>query len=578
MKFSGIIILSLILLSCQEVSKKQFENAGGSFTMCLDDQPLSYISYNVEDYNSSVVLGQVLEGLVGINIKDFKIKPQLAKSWKISEDGLTYIFSLRKDVLFHPHEALGSESNRLFSSADVQATFEKICKKSEKGSGTNAYEYIFKESLKGAVDFHSGKTKEIAGLKISDHNVTIELNKRDDNFLFKLANAQSAILSKTMIQKGLEADMIGTGPFMFSEVKQIEDCSSIVLTKNLDYYEQDEQGNSLPYLNEIVFRIEMRKLEQLDLFEQKKIDVILSLPTSRITKMLDGRIADFNSNPPKLMLFKNALLATNYYAFNMEDERFKDVRVRKAFNYAIDRDKIGREILRNQYDELGYFGVVPPIQSDFRGYDFDKIRNEGYDYDPKKAKELLAAAGYPNGEGFGSITLRFNIGDVNSAVADEFAQQIFQSLGINVNIDGSTFEQLNSDATQGEGSIFKTSWYADYPNPETFLNNFYGKHLGDDRSKKSGINQSKYNNPEFDLLFEKAKNTNNLVEKMSLFSKAELELMKNPPLIPLWYAGDLQIVHSNVRNLRFNSLGLYDFKQVYKKDWTPSEYQESLTK
>lgn len=578
MKFSYILLFSILLASCQEVNKKQFENAGGTFTMCLDNQPLSSVSYNVEDYNSSVVLGQVQEGLVSIDIKDYKVKPQLAKSWKVSADGLTYTFKLRKDVLFHPHDELGSESNRLFSSEDVKATFEKICAKTENGGVTSAYAYVYKDALKGAEDFHSGKSKSISGLKSSDSSVIFELKQRDDNFLFKLSNAHSSILSKTIIEKGLEADMVGTGPFKFSELKQTDDLTAIVLKKNNDYYEYDEHGNALPYMDEIVFRIENRKLEQLDLFEQKQIDVILSLPTSRITKMLDGRIADFNSNPPKLMLYKNALLSTNYYAFNMEDERFKDPRVRQAFNYALNREEIGREVLRNQYDELGIYGVVPPIQSNFRGYDFKKIKEVGYNYDPQKAKELLAAAGYPNGEGFGSVTLRFNVGDVNSAVADEFAQQISQTLGINVNIDGSTFGQLNDDATEGEGSLFKTSWFADYPNPETFLNNFYGKHLGPVGSKKSSVNQSKYNNPEFDSLFERAKNTNNLVEKMSLYSKAELELMKNPPLIPLWYGGDLQVVHANVRGLHFNSLGLYDFKRVYKKDWTAAEYQESIGK
>src|SRR5690606_18759916 len=106
--------------------------------------------------------------------------------------------------------------------------------------------------------------------------------------------------------------------------------------------------------------------------------------------------------------------------------RFQDPRVRQAFNYAINKNKLGREVLRDQYDELGIYGVVPPITKDFRGYNFNQVKNFGYSYDPEKARKLLAAAGYPGGEGFGSITLRFNIGDVNSAVADEFAQQIFQ--------------------------------------------------------------------------------------------------------------------------------------------------------
>lgn len=576
MKIFYTLLLVFFFFSCGEKRGKEFEYNGGSMRMCLENEPSTYIPFETEDYYSSTVLRQILEGLVRINPKTTKIEGQIASEWRVSDDGLTYTFVLRKDVLFHPHDLLTSEKERTLTAEDVVATFEKICSKNEDGVSTNGYEYVFKGLLEGADTYFAGKANSIKGLTAEKGKVILQLVQRDDNFLYKLASVQAAILPKKIIEAGRVADMIGTGPFMFSQ-HEAGELPRIILVKNPDYYEVDEQGYQLPFLDSIEFIIQNRKLEQLDLFESKEVDVILGLPTSRITKMLEGRIEDFNSKPPKLFLYKNPVLATNYYFFNMQDPRFKDPRVRRAFNYAVNRDKIGREILRNQYDELGYYGIVPPIHQTFRGYDFNGVRKAGYEYNPEKARKLLAAAGYPQGEGFGSVTLRFNIGDVNSAVADEFAQQIFQVLGINVNIDGSTFEQLNSDASESKGDIFRSAWGADYPNPETFLNNFYGKNLPVDSSKSSGINQSRYSNRNFDQYLEQAKDSENAGEKMKLYSKAEIELMKDPPIIPLWYNGDMQIVYSNVRNLHFNSLNLFDFKHVYLKEWTEQEYLNSLS-
>ena len=576
MKLSSVILLLAIVLSCNSNTKKEFEFAGGTITMCLENDPFTFIPFEADDYNSAEVLRQIMEGLVGFDAQSAKITPQIASEWKVSDNRLVYSFTLRNDIFFHTHADLSSTEDRTLTAKDVVATFHKICSKNSNGNATSGYNLIFKETLKGADEYFQGKAKTITGIKTKGNVITLTLLNKDDNFLAKLASVQASILPKKLIDKDVLTDMIGTGPFMFNGQTK-EEQTKISLIKNLEYYEVSANGCKLPYLDGIDFVIENRKLEQLNMFENKDIDLILGLPTSRITKMLEGRIEDFNASPPKLLLIKNPILVTNYYFFNMKDPRFQDPRVRQAFNYAINKNKLGREILRDQYDELGIYGVVPPIVKDFRGYGFGQVKNYGYSFDPERAKKLLADAGYPNGEGFGSVTLRFNIGDINSAVADEFSHQIYQVLGINVNIDGSSFEQLNEDALNGKGDIFRTAWAADYPNPETFLNKFYGKHITGDTTEHSAINPAKYVNSQFDAYFEQAKQADKISEKMTLYSKAEIELLKNPPIIPLWYNGDLQIVHANVRNLHFNSLGIFDFKEVYKKDWTKEEYQKSIT-
>lgn len=566
--------LSVLIYSCSSESKKQFEFAGGAIAMSIENEPSTFVPREVSDYYSAAVLSQVMEGLVSMDPKDLKIQPQIASKWKISDDGLTYEFDIRKDIYFHPNEQLTSKNDRLLTVEDVRYSIEMACTKNAAGQAPHAYSFLYKDVLVGANDFFEGKTKEIVGLKIEGTKVKLTLIQKDENFLNKLANICAAITSSKLKDSKNPQEMIGTGPFMLSDFTQ-GNPPKMVLLRNPDYYEVDAEGNALPYLDSLTFHFQNRKLDQLEMFENHQTDLILGLPTSRITKMLEGRIKDFNSKPPLFVMYNNPLLMTNYYFFNMTDPRFANVKVRQAFNYAINKEKLGHEVLRNQYYEMGNYGIVPPISKIFKGYDFNGVKSNSYEYNPEKARQLLAEAGYPNGQGFGSVNLRFNIDDIHSAVADEFAQQIFQVLNINVNIDGSTFDQKDQDATYCRGDIFRSAWAGDYASPETFLANFYGKNVPSAKNEASRINQSRYVNSAFDMLFEQAKNSSKKTLALSYYSKAEKVLMQDPPFIPLWYSGDIQIVYSNVRNLHFNALNLFVFKEVYKKDWTVEEYNKA---
>jgi ABC-type transport system substrate-binding protein len=578
MKLSFLILVPLLLLfiSCSESSdRKQFEHAGGCLKMSIDNEPKTFTAREVTDVYSATVLSQIVECLVSFNPDDLSIRAQLAKSWKVSPDGLSYTFTLRDDVLFHEHEVFSSNEDRKMTAKDVVFTFEKACLPNDKGSPSVAYLSIFGEQLKGAEAFYKRRAKSISGIKSNGNEITLTLESPDANFISKLASINVGIVSEKVVAANKEADLIGTGPFVYNEYTKGEPAS-IILLKNQDYYLTDKKGNALPYLDSVIFIADNRKLEQLELFEKGETHIINTLPTSRITQMLEGRIKDFNSKPPLMLLNNNALMATNYYFFNMTDLRFKDVRVRQAFNYAINRNQITQYVLRGQAHEDGVFGIVPPLSSSFKGYDFKAIKSVGYDYDPEKARKLLAEAGYPGGKGFGSVNLRVNIGDIHSAVAEEISDQIFQTLGINVNIDGSTFEQKDEDARYARGDLFRTAWFADYVSPETFLSNFYGKTVPDSKDEPSGLNQARYKNPMFDELFEKARAAGSQKERYRLYNEAEKVLMQDPPIIVLWYSGDIQLVYSRVRNLQNNPMGLLDLKEVYLHDWTKEEYLKSI--
>jgi oligopeptide transport system substrate-binding protein len=571
MKLISLIVLVLFITSCGS-DKKQFEFAGGSFKMALDNTPSTFIARDVNDVYSFELLSQVMEGLVSFNADDLSLQPQIAEKWTIGGDGSIITFTIREDVYFHDNPVFKSKEDRKLTIEDVLFTFEKACKPNADGNPSTTYLFLLADQVKGAVDYYKGKTPSISGIKIKNKKLEIALINPDQTYINKLANLSASIVSKKIVEANKETDVVGTGPFCFSKPGADE---SYTLLKNQDYYMVDQKGNALPYLDTVVFYVQTRKLEQLELFEQGKTLLISGLPTSRITEMLEGRISDFNAQPPLKELYNNPLLTTQYYFFNMNDPRFKDVRVRKAFNYAIDRKRLADNVLRNQYYEYGVYGITPPINSVFKGYNFSEIKNYGYDLNVELARQLLAEAGYPGGKGFGSVDLRLDITDLNTAVAEELADQIYQTLGINVNIDGSTFEQRNEDGNMGRGDMFRTAWVADYSSPETFLGNFYGKLVPKKKNLPSSGNQSRYVNPLFDKYFEQARSSDQK-RRLELFSKAEIELMKDPPIIPLWYANDFTLSYSKVRNLKNNPMEFLDLRRVYIKDWTKEEYLKSI--
>jgi oligopeptide transport system substrate-binding protein len=564
-------LLLLLLASCGN-NKKQAPFSGGTFSVCMNSSYIMRDPAKIVDYGTAQILGQIYEGLVSFHPKDLSVQPQLAKKFEIKKGGLLFEFTLRDKVLFQDFGS--SKKYRELTVEDVVFSIKRACRPDKMGNPSAAYSLVYRDKLKGADDFFHGKSKSISGITIKGKRVSLELIRPDFNFLEKLSQTCCVILSKKLHSE--KGNFIGTGPFILQS--EFESPLNLKLIKNPDYYLYDQNGCALPYLDTLEFIILSKKLEQLDMFEQKKLDVILGLPASRIKEMIEGRIEDFNSQPPVFYLHNSAILRTDYYYFDMTDPRFKDPLVRQAFNYAVDKNRIGQNVLQNQYYEVGDYGIVPPLKRLFRGYDFEGVKKNAYTYNPEKAKTLLAQAGFPNGENFGTVTLRFNIDDVHSAVADEFAKQIWTNLGIRVYIDGSGYQQLSKDHVTGNGDIFRTAWVADYPNPETFLQNFAGKFVPENKNIPSLLNNARYINPKYDEYCDKAMKSVKLKERRAYFSKAEIELMKDPPIIPLWYSGELCVTYANVRNFHINSLNLFDFRRVYIKEWTKEEYQNSKTR
>lgn len=568
-RFFGVLTLLGAAAGCGN-ARQEAPHQGGTFRMAIEEPVVVLDPALVTDYNTSTVLSQIMEGLVSLDQETLEPIPQLAARFRKSDDNMEFTFVLRKGVLFHPSDAFDSDEERLLTTDDVRYSFERACRgKTE----TPAFTSVLKAQLLGAQQFFDQKSDSIKGLECRNDTVILRLNAPDPNFLYKLAHINFAIRSRHLSRAG-EDQVIGTGPFcMQQRTKQ-----RITLVRNEAYYLVDKSGNALPYLDKLEFLVENNIKQQLALFRDNELDFIASLPADELAKVLENNMDAFNRVPPAWVLRNNPLLATHFYFFDMTDPRLQDVRVRRALNYAIDKERLDQKILKGQFNQLGTYGITPPIYALFQGYEFANLQRTAYEFDVEKAQSLLKSAGYATGKDFGSLVLRINTSELNSAVAVELARQLEAHLGISVVIDGSDYKRFMYDADRGKGDLFRMAWFADYKSPETFLNQFYGGFVPKDSLQPSPINQARYRNAVFDSYMDAAKLESKKNRQLANYYLAELELLKNPPFIVLWYAGENQLVQAHVRNLRDNPMSYLSFREVYLKAWTRDEYLQQFNK
>ncbi|CAG5086998.1 ABC transporter substrate-binding protein [Parvicella tangerina] len=553
-----------------EVNKRESDGKtvfyGGTLSVSEDETYSSIFPLEVLDVTSSKVVSQIHDGLVEYDPRDYSIRPAVADDWTVNDAKTEYTFHLRDNVRFHDDECFEGGVGRVLSAEDVKYTFELLCSKECEYS----YSSFLKPYLKGAEAFFNGTADHIEGLEIvDDHTVKFTLNEPSSSFIYILAMPNTSIIPKEAFEKYGKEMTVGCGPFMYTKPKDM--TKAIDLVYNPKYYGRDENGNALPYLDSIHFAFVPSKLEQLEMFNEHKLSLIQGLPSAKIAQVVSENIENFKNNPPKTILDRQPDLSTEYYAFICTQPPFDDVRVRKAFNYAIDRNSLLNEVLNGQ-GTPGMYGITPKIPA-FNTYDFSRIK--GYDYNPELAKQLLAEAGYPNGEGFPEITLEINLGgNVHKLVSTDIERQIKENLGITISIDQVSFKTKMENSKLGKSEIYRSAWVADFPSPESFLSIFYGGEVPTSMSEPSYPNVMRYTNAKFDSLYNLGKVTVDDIERNNYFAEAEKIMMEDAPIMVLWYTENYTMYHSDVRGFYNNGLALADFSRVFFKEMTAEEIEE----
>lgn len=561
------VLVFFIFSSCTTPNKNQNKSVdkptmGGSLNLSLPDSPYSFYPPSALDINAVDIVTQVYEGLVSYSPKTLEIIPVIAETWEVDEGNTQYTFHIKKGVFFHEDDAFANKKRELTAN-DVSFTLYNICTFNENNK-------IFNGSLKGlllgADQYYelskkgAHKDSTIKGINIiDDYTIQLTLTKPNVNFLNILAMPYLSIISKECFDKYGAKMKIGTGPFKLytDNVRNNE----LTLIKNTKYHQKDTLGNQLPYLDSINFFVYNIKKVELEEFKKDNLDLIWGLPSQNVNAIVKEKTAEFKKDS-LYTLKRIPELTTEYCIFNTYKPVFSDKRIRQAFNYAIDKNKIIEEILKGEAYTTGDYGIIPPAM---KNYDVNQIK--GYEFNVEKAKKLLAEAGYPNGEDFPEVILELNNdGRKNIPIAVELQKQLHRNLGIKkLTFNMVSLADKLEHEMSGYGDMFKSSWTADYPDPANFLQLFYGKLVPEDVTTPSYPNTSRFQNEAFDQIFEQALHEQNQEKRMDLLIQAEQIVMDNAPLIVLYYEENYVLLKSKIKGLDFNPLKYKNLKNVYIK-------------
>jgi peptide/nickel transport system substrate-binding protein len=250
---------------------------------------------------------------------------------------------------------------------------------------------------------------------------------------------------------------------------------------------------------------------------------------------------------------KHSYLTTEYLGILQDtslplvkNSPLKDVRVRQAINYGFDKRKM-MKYLRNSIGTPAESGFIP---SGFPSFDSSKVH--GYNYNPAKALALLKEAGYPNGKGLGAIKLLTVpiYGDLASYISNELKQ-----IGILINVEIIQKSLLLEQTAKSEALFFRGSWIGDYPDAENFLSVFYGKN-------PAPPNYTRYSNLLFDRLYESALSEKDDSIRYEIYRKADQLMIKDAPIVPLWYDMVIRLVQPSVKGFTPNSLNLLELRHT----------------
>jgi len=569
--------LSLFLSSCRSCETKEHDNNGSSQELTGGvymggilrvnevETFKSLMPISINEVNSFHIGTQVYEGLVKFSQVDLSITPGIARSWDISDDKTEYVFHLRNNAQFHNDPCFTNGKGRMATAADFKYCFDRLC---SSDPNNNQFDVTFKDRVVGANE-HFEASKKGAGpgvtgvTVVNDSTLKIKLIHADASFLNVLAMPGCYVYPKEAVTKygnDMRVKCVGTGPFFVETVKEGE---VVIMKKHPEYWGVDKDGNKLPYLDGVKWSFIRDKKSEILEFKRGNLDMVYRIPVEMFHEFM-GDLENAKNRNSEFEIVSSTALNTHFYGFNIQaNPVFAKKEVRLAFNYAIDRHKIADFTIQGEGTAADY-GMVPYTEGfEKSGYDFKSLK--GYTFDPEKAKELLKQAGYPNGKGFPEITLEINSGggDRNILIAEVIQKMIKENLGITININTVPFPEHIENVQSGKSDFFRYAWVGDYPDPESFLTLFYGKHVPASMSEKSYINFFRYKNPRFDSLFMAARLEPDNNKRYKMLSEAEAIVLEDAPFMPIFYDENFRLEQKNVRNLPENPMNLMDMATTY---------------
>jgi peptide/nickel transport system substrate-binding protein len=512
----------------EEEAKEEAPEAGpregGTIIVGLQAEPTTLDSQQISDYNSHRAAYGVYDHLLRFEDESTAVEPGLAESWEISDDGLVYTLHLRQGVKFHDGTDFNAEA--------VKFNLERQIDPNHPYHDTGQFPYA--EFTWGTVD-----NIEV----VDDYTVKITLKEVFAPFLNHLAMHPAAMASPTAIEQygaDFSSNPVGTGPFKFvSWTPGVE----VILEKNPDYW------GGAPQVDRVIYRPIIEDQSRLTELEAGGVNFIVNVPPDDLARLKDDE---------SLTVVEQPGMHTWWVAFNQSKEPFNNTLVRQAMNYAVNKQAIVDNLLKG----TGILAVnpLPPV---VWSYTDDVTR---YDYDPEKAKQLLAEAGYPDG-----FSCSFWIPESGSGMQQPVPmgtaiQADLKAVGIDCEIQtfewGTYLDKVIVPPEDAEYDLFEMSWIGDNGDPDNHLFIL----LSGEQWPPAGYNMGFYKNDEVDALLREARTTLDQAKRTELYEEAQKLISGDPPWIMIDHETQIVAMDSKIKNFKLHPTGPFRFEEVWVEE------------
>ena len=496
---------------------------GGTFLGLGVDPPTLDPHLNT-DASSALYAVEIFGGLMTID-QNLAIVGDLAEGWDVSPDGTTTTFRLRPEATFH--------NGRPVTATDIKWSLERAADPITESFNAA----VFLSDILGADDKLTGLANNISGVQIiNDHTITITTDAPKAYFLSKLTYPVSFVLDRENVEIGPSwiLDPNGTGPFKMTEYRPGE---VLRLTRFDDYHLEPAKLDEVEFL--------LSGGNNMLMYENDEIHVT-GIGLSSLQGVQDPSnplSSEVVTAPPKFDV--------DYFGLNTTEPPFDDIKVRQAFNYAIDRQTLATTLLQDLVVPAA--GILPP---GFPGYNPDLV---GYNYDPDKARQLIQESKYGDTGELPRITLTVP-GSFGAAISPSIEAMLAmweENLGVEISILQTEWAIFLQDLHQNRFQMFGgLGWIADYPDPENFLDVLF--------HSESANNHSEYTNLQLDRLLQLARVEQDEAVRFDLYHQSEEIIVDDAPWIPLWHSnGGYVLVKPEVSDYFLFPLIIPKYRYVY---------------
>jgi oligopeptide transport system substrate-binding protein len=482
------------------------------------------------------IITALMEGLVAKHPIELTPEPAVAHAWDISEDGRQYIFHLRNNARW-------SNGDRVTAHDFVYAWRRGLT-----SSLGNQYAYMLYPVV-NAERYNKGELDDFSQVGVralDDFTLEVLLTHSTPYFLGLLDHYSAFPLHQATIEKHGDMDsrgsqwtragnFVGNGPFI---LKVWEQNRIIEVEKNPYYWDADTVR-----LNAIHFHPIQQINTEERMFRTGQLHITYT--------MAEEKIAGYLQDNPEL-IHMHPYFGTYYYTLNTTVPPLDNPRVRMALAMSIDRKAIVENVTKG--GQLPAHTFTPP---DTLGY----TSNASVPYDVEQARQLLAEAGYPDGQGFPEIRLLFNTLETHHKIAVAIQQMWKQALNINISLYNQDWKVYLDSMRTMNYQMARAAWIGDYIDPNTFLDMFV---------TDGGNNRTGWSNAEYDDLIARAAGETDQQQRFALFQRAEAILMDEVPIIPIYTYARIFLKSPDVKGWYPNIMDYHPYKYVYLEASTPN--------